>query len=148
MGFLFELQAGKQEEAAYNYNTDINERNADVAEQQGEQLVFQEEQNIVDFRKQFDDLQAATSQAFRYNGWIASEGTPLKVALANAQEADEEIATRQYNAKVGRAELNEQATQERMQGQLNRMYGRAANIRGKARATASLINTVSSFASV
>lgn len=148
MGFLFELQAGKQEQAAYNYNTDINERNADVAEQQGEQLVFQEEQNIVDFRKQFDDLQAATSQAFRYNGWIASEGTPLKVALANAQEADEEIATRRYNAKVGRAELNEQATQERMQGQLNRMYGRAANIRGKARAAASLINTVSSFASV
>lgn len=148
MGFLFELQAGKQEQAAYNYNTDINERNADVAEQQGEQLVFQEEQNIVDFRKQFDDLQAATSQAFRYNGWIASEGTPLKVALANAQEADEEIATRRYNAKVGRAELNQQATQERMQGQLNRMYGRAANIRGKARAAASLINTVSSFASV
>ena len=148
MGFLFELQAGKQEQAAYNYNTDINERNADVAEQQGEQLIFQEEQNIVDFRKQFDDLQAATSQAFRYNGWIASEGTPLKVALANAQEADEEIATRRYNAKVGRAELNEQATQERMQGQLNRMYGRAANIRGKARAAASLINTVSSFASV
>ena len=148
MGFLFELQAGKQEEAAYNYNTDINERNADVAEQQGEQLVFQEEQNIVDFRKQFDDLQAATSQAFRYNGWIAAEGTPLKVALANAQEADEEIATRRYNAKVGRAELNEQATQERMQGQLNRMYGRAANIRGKARAAASLIQTASSFASV
>ena len=148
MGFLFELQAGKQEQAAYNYNTDINERNADVAEQQGEQLVFQEEQNIVDFRKQFDDLQAATSQAFRYNGWIAAEGTPLKVALANAQEADEEIATRRYNAKVGRAELNEQATQERMQGQLNRMYGKAANIRGKARAAASLINTVSSFASV
>jgi len=148
MGFLFELQAGKQEQAAYNYNTDINERNADVSEQQGEQLVFQEEQNIVDFRKQFDDLQAATSQAFRYNGWIASEGTPLKVALANAQEADEEIATRRYNAKVGRAELNEQATQERMQGQLNRMYGRAANIRGKARAAASLIQTASSFASV
>ena len=148
MGFLFELQAGKQEQAAYNYNTDINERNADVAEQQGEQLVFQEEQNIVDFRKQFDDLQAATSQAFRYNGWIAAEGTPLKVALANAQEADEEIATRRYNAKVGRAELNEQATQERMQGQLNRMYGRAANIRGKARAAASLIQTASSFASV
>lgn len=148
MGFLFELQAGKQEQAAYNYNSDINERNAQVAEQQGEQLVFQEEQNIVDFRKQFDDLQAATSQAFRYNGWIASEGTPLKVALANAQEADEEIATRRYNAKVGRAELNEQGTQERMQGQLNRMYGRAANIRGKARAAASLIQTASSFASV
>lgn len=148
MGFLFELSAGKQQQAAYNYNSDINERNAQVAEQQGEQLIFQEEQNIVDFRKQFDDLQAATSQAFRYNGWIASEGTPLKVALANAQEADEEIATRRYNAKVGRAELNEQGTQERMQGTLNRMYGKAARTAGKARAASSLIQTASAFASV
>jgi hypothetical protein len=148
MGFLFELSAGKQQQAAYNYNSDINERNAQVAEQQAEQLVFQEEQNIVDFRKQFDDLQAATSQAFRYNGWIANEGTPLKVALANAQEADEEIATRRYNAKVGRAELKEQGTQERMQGTLNRMYGKAARTASKARAVNSLIQTASAFASV
>ena len=148
MGFLFELSAGKQQQAAYNYNSDINERNAQVAEQQAEQLVFQEEQNIVDFRKQFDDLQAATSQAFRYNGWIANEGTPLKVALANAQEADEEIATRRYNAKVGRAELKEQGTQERMQGTLNRMYGKAARTASKARAVSSLIQTASAFASV
>ena len=148
MGFLFELSAGKQQQAAYNYNRDINERNALVAEQEARQLVFQEEQNIVDFRKQFSDLQDATAQAFRYNGWIASEGTPLKVALANAQEADEEIATRRYNAKVGKQELMEQATQERMQGQLNVMYGRSARLASKARAINSLIQTGSSFASV
>ena len=148
MGFLFELSAGKQQQAAYNYNSDINERNAQVADTQAEQLVFQEEQNIVDFRKQFDDLQAATQQAFRYNGWIANEGTPLKVALANAQEADEEIATRRYNAKVGREELKEQGTQERMQGTLNRMYGKAARTAGRARAVGSLISTASAFASV
>ena len=148
MGFLFELSAGKQQQAAYDYNSDINERNAQVADTQAEQLVFQEEQNIVDFRKQFDDLQAATQQAFRYNGWIANEGTPLKVALANAQEADEEIATRRYNAKVGREELKEQGTQERMQGTLNRMYGRAARTAGRARAVGSLISTASAFASI
>ena len=146
MGFLFELSAGKQQQAAYDYNSDINERNAQVADTQAEQLVFQEEQNIVDFRKQFDDLQAATQQAFRYNGWIANEGTPLKVALANAQEADEEIATRRYNAKVGREELKEQGTQERMQGTLNRMYGKAARTAGKARAATSLINTATRIA--
>ena len=148
MGFLFELSAGAQQQAAYNYNSDINERNAQVADTQAEQLVFQEEQNIVDFRKQFDDLQAATQQAFRYNGWIANEGTPLKVALANAQEADEEIATRRYNAKVGREELKEQGTQERMQGTLNRMYGKAARTAGRARAFNSLLQTASAFASV
>ena len=147
MAFLFELSAGRQEQAAYNYNADINERNAKASDQEAAQLIFAEEQNIVEFREQFSDLQDAQAQAYRYNGWIAEEGTPLKVALASAQEADEEIAARRYNAKVGSQELKEAGVQERMQGTLNRMYGRAARTRGKARAIQSLIQTGSAVAS-
>ena len=80
MGFLFEDAAGRQEQAAYNFNADVNERNAKAADQEAAQLIFTEEQNIVKFREDFDDLQDATNQAFRRNGWIAEEGTPLKVA--------------------------------------------------------------------
>ena len=98
MGFLFEYQAGDQEAA---------------------QLVFTEEQKIVQFREDFQDLQDATQQAYRYNGWIAEEGTPLKVALANAQEADAEIETRRYNAAVGAQTLREKGVESRLQGQLN-----------------------------
>ena len=143
MAFLFELQAGKQEQAAYNYNSDINERNAKASDQEAAQLIFSEEQNIVEFREQFSDLADAQAQAYRYNGWIAEEGTPL----ARAQEADEEIAARRYNAKVGSQELKEAGVQERMQGTLNRMYGRSARIRGQARAVQSLIQTGSAAAS-
>ena len=57
-----------------------------------------EEVEIGRFRREFDNLQAATSQSFRFNGWMADTGTPLKVALANASEADEEVAIRRYNA--------------------------------------------------
>ena len=141
MSFLFPIAQGRQEQAAYNYNADINERNAKVAEQEAEQLVFQEEQSIVQFREDISDLQDATAMAYRYNGWIAEEGTPLKVALANAQEADEEIATRRYNAAVGRAELTEGATQERLQGNLNRMYGKAARRAGQFAAASSLLSS-------
>ena len=81
MGFLFEYKAGQQQQAAYNYNADINERNAKTADQEAAQLIFSEEQNIVEFRQQFSDLQDAQAQAFRYNGWIAEEGTPLKLSL-------------------------------------------------------------------
>ena len=147
MAFLFELQAGKQEQAAYNYNSDINERNAKASDQEAAQLIFSEEQNIVEFREQFSDLADAQAQAYRYNGWIAEEGTPLKVALASAQHADEEIAARRYNAKVGSQELKQAGVQERMQGTLNRMYGRSARIRGQARAVQSLIQTGSAAAS-
>lgn len=139
MSFLFELSAGKQEQAAYNYNADINERNAKASDQEAAQLIFSEDQKIVEFREQFSDLQDAQAQAYRYNGWIAEEGTPLKVALASAQEADEEIETRKFNAKVGATELREQGVQERMQGTLNTMYGKAARTASKGRAVASLI---------
>ena len=139
MGFLFEDAAGRQEQAAYNFNADVNERNAKAADQEAAQLIFTEEQNIVKFREDFDDLQDATNQAFRRNGWIAEEGTPLKVALA-------EIETRRYNAAVGAQTTREKGVEQRLQGQLNRMYGKAARTRGKARAVTSLIQTGSAIA--
>ena len=102
------IQAGKDQQRAYNYNAQINERNAKANDQAAEQLILQNEVDVKRFRNDFDDLQASTSQAFRYNGWMADTGTPLKIALANAQEADEEVATMRYNAKVGKQELKEQ----------------------------------------
>jgi len=141
MSFLFPIAQGRQEQAAYNYNADINERNAKAADQQAAQLVFVEEEKIVQFREDFQDFQDTQMQAFRYNGWIAEEGTPLKVALASAQEADEEIATRRFNAEVGAIELREGGIQERMQGQLNRMYGKAARRAGTYSAIGSLLGT-------
>ena len=71
---------------------------------------------------------------------MADTGTPLKVALANAQQADEEVATMRYNAKVGKQELKEQGVQQRMQANLNRMYGRNAARAGKFQAMGSLLS--------
>ena len=141
MSFLFPVAQGRQEQVAYNYNADINERNAKAADQEAAQLAFVEEEKIVKFREDFSDFQDAQMQAFRYNGWIAEEGTPLKVALASAQEADEEIATRRYNARAGSQELREAGVQERMQGQLNRMYGKAARRAGQYSALGSLLSS-------
>ena len=121
-----QVAAGNTKNAAYQFNADINERNAQVAEQQAEQLVRREEEKIVKFQKDFRKFSDAQSQAFRYNGWIASEGTPLKVALASAQEASA-------------GQLEENATQERMQADLNRMYGKAAKRSGKINAFSTLL---------
>jgi len=88
------MQQGRAQARAYNYNAQINERNALVAEQEGEQLILENEDAIVRFKRDFAKLQAATQQAQRYNGWMASCGTPLKVALEYAAEADEVIAVR------------------------------------------------------
>ena len=105
-------------------------------------LCLLKKKNIVQFREDFQDFQDTQMQAFRYNGWIAEEGTPLKVALASAQEADEEIAIRRYNAQVGRREYLEGAA-ERMQGTLNKMYGQAARRAGQYGAIGSLLGSAS-----
>lgn len=137
------IAAGNAQKAALNYNADINERNAQVAEQQIDQLRIREEKNIAKFRKDYKAFSDAQSQAFRYNGWIASEGTPLKVALASAAEADEEIATRRYNAKLGEQSLRESALEQRMQANLNRIYGKQAQRAGFMQAGQSLLSGAS-----
>lgn len=139
---------GKQQKAANDFNADINDRNALADEQDAVQLKIASELDIARFKRQFADLQDATSQAFRYNGFVAEGGTPLKIALANAQEADEEIAIKKYNAAIGQQDLEQSAVQNRMQGSLNRLYGRNAMAAGNINAGTSLLSGFTSAASI
>ncbi len=139
---------GKAQQAANNFNADINERNALADEQDAVQLKIASELDIARFQKEFSDLQDATSQAFRYNGFSAEGGTPLKIALANAKQADEEIAIKKYNAAVGVQEIEQSAVQNRMQASLNRLYGSTARASGNINAGVSLLRGFSSAANI
>ena len=132
-------QVGKTQQAAYNFNGQIDERNAKAADQQAEQIQLAADLEAIKFRNDFQRLQDATAQANRYNGWMADTGTPLKVALANAPEAEEELAIAAYNASIGAAQARESAVQSRMSSQLNQMYGRAARRAGAINAGSSLL---------
>jgi hypothetical protein len=143
-----EAASGEAKDAAYKFSADVNDRNARSLEIQADQVQFAEELNIVKFRQEFDNLQASVSQANRSNGWLADSGTPAKVALANAAEADEEIATRRYNAKIGARELKESAVNQRLQGTLNRMYGSAVQRAGYMKAGSSLLSGISQGARI
>jgi len=134
-----QYQQGKTQQAAYNFNGQIDERNALAAEQQAEQIKIAAGLEAIKFRNQFQRLQDATAQANRYNGWMADEGTPLLVSLANATEAEEELAIMDYNARLGAAQAEESAVQSRMASQLNRMYGTAARRAGVINAGSSLL---------
>ena len=139
---------GKQTKAANDYNAAINDRNALADEQDAIQLKLANGLSIARFQREFSDLQDATSQAFRFNGFVAEGGTPLKVALANAKEADEEIAIMKYNSAVGVQELEQSAVQNKMQGNLNRLYGRNAMAAANINAGTSLLSGFTSAASI
>ena len=140
--------AGQAQQNAYNYNADVNDRNADASDIAAEQFIQAEELQIVKFQNQYTELAQQTSMAASHNGWLADSGTPLKIALANAQEADNEINIKRYNASVGKQELEEQGVQSRMQGTLNRMYGREARRAGTAKSNQALLSGISSGARI
>jgi len=139
---------GKGQEAAYKYNADINERNADASQIAADQLILAEELQIVKFENSYEELAQQTQMANSYNGWLADSGTPLKIALANAQEADNEINIKRYNAQVGKQQLEEQGLQQTMQANLNRLYGREARRAGNIKAFGSLLSGASTGARI
>ena len=139
---------GRSQQVANNYNAAVAERNAKVNEQDAVQLKIANELEIAKFQKELRSLQDATNQAFRFNGFVAESGTPLKVALASAKEADEEIAIRRYNAEIGEQRLKESALQNKMQADLSRLYGRQARAAGNIKAGTSLLSGFSSVANL
>ncbi len=123
--------AGAAEQAAYEYNAKIRERNAKALEQEAEAQLFGAEWEISDFREDFQKLNKATSQAFRSNGWVAEGGTPYLVAIENAAEADEEVQLKRWQALTGAQATRERGVNERLSADLDRMYGGIARQRAK-----------------
>lgn len=148
MGFLMSGAAGKAEQQAYEYNAKLRERNAKALELDAEAQIFGAEWEITDFREDFQDLNKATSQAFRSNGWIAEGGTPYLVAIANAAEADEEIAMRRWQALTGAQATRERGVNERLSADLDRMYGNIARVRAKQEKYQGMFDTVKTAGSI
>jgi len=142
------LESGKAQQRANEFNAQVQERNAKVSEQQANLIQKKSELDIQRFQQDFNRLQAATMQAFRYNGFVATGGTPLKVAMENARQADEEIAMRRYNAAIGEQQALESATESRMQADLNRLYGRQARTASYYQAGSTLLSGASRGAQI
>ena len=142
------VQQGAAAKAAGQFNANMAERNAKVAEQQAEMIKRSSEFDINRFRDNFSDLQATAAQAFRYNGFVATGGTPLQVLLDNAREADTEIALRRYNASIGEQQALESATEQRLQGRLDRMMGRSAQKASYYQAAGSLLGGAAKISSI
>ena len=140
------VQEGVAARRAGEFNARMSERSAKIAEQQAEQIKRASEFDIARFREDFSDIQASTATAFRYNGFVATGGTPLQVLLDNAYEADQEIALRRYNASIDEQAALESATEQRLAARLDRMRGAQAQRAGYFRAASSLLSAGSKIA--
>tara|TARA_X000001382_G_scaffold130817_1_gene127081 strand:- start:4354 stop:4860 length:507 start_codon:yes stop_codon:yes gene_type:complete len=119
--------AGRQASATGKYNQAIQNRNAQVAEQEAQAIEQRTELDLARFDQQFQQLQSETKVSVLKSGAELS-GTALKILRSNVEQAEIEKNIIEYNSKIGQARAFEQANFARMQGQLARQQGRAAAI--------------------
>ena len=129
----------KQQKALGKYNQQVSERNAQIAEQEANQIGQQAEFDIARFDQKFRQAEGAVAVAVAKSGAVAGSGTAARIAESNALEAEMERKITRYNADVGVAKKMEQAQFSRIQGQMARREARIANIQTAAKAGSSLI---------
>jgi hypothetical protein len=137
MSFVFDIAAAQQASAIGKYNQAIQNRNAEVAEQEAQAIEQQKNLDIQRFDQQFVQLQGSTKTSILKSG-ATLEGSGLRILRQNAEQAEIEKDIIDYNAKIGQSRAFEQANFARMQGNLARMQARQAELGYYAKATSSL----------
>ena len=132
------VAAARQASAAGKFNQAIQNRNAQIAEQEGELIEKQKEFDLATFDKKFAKFQGETKTKILNSG-VELSGSGLRILRANAEQAEIEKDIIDYNAKIGQARAFEQANFARMQGQVARNEARAAELGYYAQAGESLM---------
>ena len=132
------IAAGRQASATGKYNQAVQNRNAQVAEQEAQRLEQQNEFDIARFDQQFTQLQGETKTAILFSGAELS-GSGLRIMKYNAEQAEIEKDILTYNSKVAQSQKMEEANFARMSGQMAKMQARSAAIGYYAQAGQSLM---------
>jgi len=123
--FVLSVSQAKQQSAAGKYNQAIQNRNAEIADQEAIQIEKQTEFDLQRFDQNFKQLQGQTTTRILKSG-IELGGTGLRVLRRNAEEAEVEKNVINYNSKVAAAQRRESGNMSRIQGQFARASGRSA----------------------
>ena len=111
------IAAARQASAIGSYNQSIQNRTAQIAEQEAERLEQQKEFDIARFDQQFARLQGQTRTNVLFSGAELS-GSGLRILRQNAEQAEIEKDILDYNSKVKQSQKLEEANFARMQGTL------------------------------
>ena len=117
----------QQQGAAGKFNQSVQNRNAQIAEQEAAQMQKQLEFDLGRFDKQFVQVQGQTTTRILKTGADLS-GSGLRILRANAEEAELQKNIMEYNSQVGQAKKLEEANFSRIQGQIARQQAKSAQI--------------------
>ena len=136
-----QLAAGRAAKKAADYNASVNERNAQAAEIQAENIDRLNNIKELQDREKFRNLNDRTQMLYRGQGWAATTGTPLKKLLQNALRFEQDIEIQNYNSRVKQLQAKEVATNQILEAELTRMEGRAARTISRYQAAGTLLTS-------
>lgn len=123
----FSVVQAKNQSAAGKYNQQVYNRNAQIAEQEAQQIEKQTEVDLQRFDQKFNQLQGQTTTRILTSGADLS-GSGLRVLHNNETQAQLERNTIRYNSKIAQQSKFNEANFARIQGGIARQQGRAAAI--------------------
>ena len=132
--------AARQASAAGKYNQAVQNRNAQVAEQEAQQIENQKEFDIAKFDQQFTQLQGQTKTRILFSGAELS-GSGLRILRRNAEQAELEKEMIDYNAEIGKSRAYEEANFARIKGDIAQQQAKVAAIGYYSQAGQSLLTT-------
>ena len=135
----------KQQGAIGKYNQAVQNRNAEVAEQEKDRLQQKLEFDLARFDEQFLKLQGQTKTRILKSG-VTLEGTGLKILRSNSEQAEIEKDIMDYNSKVAQNKKLEEANFARIRGNIARQSARLAQI-GTIASTGTSLLRMSNFGS-
>lgn len=121
----FSVIQAKNQSAAGKYNQQVYNRNAQIAEQEAQQIEKQTEVDLQRFDQKFNQLQGQTTTRILTSGADLS-GSGLRVLHNNETQAQLERNTIRYNSKIAQQSKFNEANFARIQGGIARQQGRAA----------------------
>jgi mannitol-specific phosphotransferase system IIBC component len=121
------VMQAQQQNATGKYNQSIQNRNAQLADQEAQQIEKQTEFDLQRFDQNIQQLEGQTITRIAKTGADFS-GTGLRILRNNAEQAEVEKNVINYNSKVAVAQRREAGNMFRIQGQFARASGRSAAI--------------------
>ena len=117
----------KQAGAAGKFNQSVANRNAEIAEQEATQIDKQLEFDLAQFDKEYVKLVGAERVASAKSG-VDYEGSAIKIARANAEEAQLQRNIITYNAKINKSQKLNDAAFSRIQGTIARQQAKTQQL--------------------
>lgn len=132
VGGLSAYQTGKAQQAVYNYNASIAERNAQLARQQGEDEAAEQ-------RRQTKRLIAQQNNTFGALGLTSGTGTAFDLVSESAYMGELNALTSKYNRDLEAWNYDNEAISLRYQGEVAASKGRMGLVTGILKAGSTVL---------